>query len=302
MRRKYHLLDVFTDTPFAGNPLAVVVDAEGLDAPRMQAIAREFNLSETVFLLEPRNPVNTARARIFTPVAELPFAGHPTVGAAALIAKLRAPELLGSEDLIVVIEQPIGDITCNVRGPRGKPLHASFDIPRLPTRLADPADAATLAAALSLAPEDIGFDAHRPSVWTAGNPFAFVPVANRAAIARARANPALFEATFGDSVVGAFLYTADCEREGSDVHARMFAPAQGIAEDPATGSAAAAFAGVATAWEAPEDGVHAIVIEQGFAMGRPSIIQLGVDIVDGAIVAASVGGAVTRVAEGTIEA
>ena len=129
-----------------------------------------------------------------------------------------------------------------------------------------------------------------------------MPVANRAAIARARANPALFEATFGDSVVGAFLYTADCEREGSDVHARMFAPAQGIAEDPATGSAAAAFAGVATAWEAPEDGVHAIVIEQGFAMGRPSIIQLGVDIVDGAIVAASVGGAVTRVAEGTIEA
>jgi trans-2,3-dihydro-3-hydroxyanthranilate isomerase len=302
LRRKFHTLDVFTDTPFAGNPLAVVVDTESLDAARMQAIAREFNLSETVFLLEPRDPVNTARLRIFTPMAELPFAGHPTVGAAALIARLRAPELLGREDILVVLEEEIGNIICNVRGQRGKPLYASFDIPRLPERVRELVDLDAIAGALSIERDDIGFDAHAPGVWTAGNPMAFVPVRSRDAIARARTDASRFEQAFGPGANGAFLYTAQVEREGSDVHARMFAPAHGITEDPATGSAAAAFAGVAVAFENPEDGTHAIVIEQGFEMGRPSIIHLGVEVADGTLVAASIGGQVVRVSEGTIEA
>ncbi len=302
MRLKFHTLDVFTDVPYAGNPLAVVEGADGLDAARMQSIAREFNLSETVFLLEPRDPVNTARLRIFTPVGELPFAGHPTVGAAALIAKLRAPELLGREDIRVVLEEIIGDVICNARGPRGKPLYASFNLPRLPERVYDLADMAAIAAALSIAPEDIGFGAHRPGVWSAGTPMAFVPLASREAVGRARPVADHYERAFGAGIVGAYLYAAQCEREGSDIHARMFAPAHGIPEDPATGAAAAAFAGVAVAFEAPEDGTHDIVIEQGFEMGRPSLIHLSVEVENSELVAASVGGAVVRVGEGHIEA
>lgn len=302
MRLKYHVLDVFTDTPFAGNPLAVVVDADGLSPERMQAVAREFNLSETVFLLEPRNPVHTARARIFTPTAELPFAGHPTVGAAALICRLRARDMLGREDILVVIEEEIGAIVCSVRGGRDRPIRASFDIPRLPERICDLTTRDAIAQALSLAVDDIGFEAHTPGVWSAGNPLAFIPVATREAIGRAKPRADLFATAFGEGVVGAYLYTAQVEREGSDVHARMFAPTHGIAEDPATGSAAAAFAGVAIAFEQPEDGAHALTIEQGFEMGRPSLINLGVEVAGGALIAATVGGPVVFIAEGTIEA
>lgn len=272
MRRAYHILDVFTDTPFAGNPLAVVVDAAGLDAARMQAIAREFNLSETVFLRDAGDPVNTARLRIFTPNAELPFAGHPTIGAAALIAHLRAPEHIVKDELRIVLEEAVGDVVCMVRAGKMGVIYASFNIPKLPERVGALDDKAAIAAALSLEVADIGFDAHQPGVWSAGNPLAFVPIASREAIARARPDMAHFERVFGAAVVGAFLYTSEVERRGSDVHARMFAPLRGIAEDPATGSAAAAFAGVAVAYEKPEDGEHTLVIEQGFEMGRPSQI------------------------------
>jgi len=302
LRRHYHTVDVFTDTPFAGNPLAVVADADGLDEARMLAIAREFNLSETVFLLAPRDPVNTARLRVFTPGGELPFAGHPVIGAAALIGKLRAPGLLEREDILVVLETKVGAIVCNVRGLRGKPLYASFDIPRLPEHVGELSDMDAVAAALSIAPGDIGFGQHRPGLWSAGNTLAFIPIASGDAIARARPNPAVFERAFGGEALGAWLYAAQCEREGSDIHARMFAPRLGIAEDPATGSAAAAFAGLAVAFEHPEDGTHAIVIEQGFEMGRPSVINLSVEVADGALAAASIGGWVVRISDGTIEA
>ena len=132
MRRAYCLLDVFTETPLAGNPLAVVLDADRLDDARMQAIAGEFNLSETVFVFPPRNPVNAAALRIFTPDRELPFAGHPTVGAAALIAHLRAPQMLAAQDLRLVLEERVGDVVCVARHRRGQALAASFTLPRLP--------------------------------------------------------------------------------------------------------------------------------------------------------------------------
>ncbi len=135
MTRRFFTLDVFAETALAGNPLAVVLDSEGLDDRRMQAIAREFNLSETVFVFEPRNPVNTARARIFTPARELPFAGHPTVGTAALIAHMRAPDLLATQDMRIVLEEGIGDVVCVVRQRKGRALAANFDLPKLPQRL-----------------------------------------------------------------------------------------------------------------------------------------------------------------------
>jgi len=141
MARAYYTLDVFTDKALAGNPLAVVVDGEGIDDERMQAIAREFNLSETVFVRAPRNAVNTASLRIFTPSRELPFAGHPTVGTAALLAHLRAPDLLRSEDLRLVLEERIGEVVTIARHRKGEALAAYFHLPRLPKNLGEAPDA-----------------------------------------------------------------------------------------------------------------------------------------------------------------
>jgi len=302
LRCAFYTLDVFTNTRFAGNPLAVVTDCEGLSASQMQANAQEFNLSETVFVLDPLDPVNTARLRIFTPARELPFAGHPTVGAAVLIGELRAPEMLGGQGLGLVLEERIGLVFCTVRRPKLQATQASFLLPSLPECLVETLDAGAVAAALGLKAADIGFDAHRPSVWSAGNPFTFVPVASIQAIRRASPNLALFPSTFSGARPAAFLYTKDVVREGSHVHARMFAPGSGIMEDPATGSAAAAFAGVAALFEQPEDGDHLVVIEQGFEMARPSIMHLRIQIDGGALVGASLGGSAVLVSQGMIEA
>src|SRR5271154_19225 len=151
MPRRFQTLDVFTETALAGNPLAVVLDADGLDDSRMQAIAAEFNLSETVFVCEPRNAINTARVRIFTPKRELPFAGHPTVGTAALIAHRRAGGLLSAQDLRIVLGGQGGDVVCGARHREGQALAAFFELPKLPERLdgAPPSDAA-IAAGLGL--------------------------------------------------------------------------------------------------------------------------------------------------------
>ena len=189
MTRRFFTLDVFAETALAGNPLAVVLDSEGLDDRRMQAIAREFNLSETVFAFEPRNPVNTARARIFTPARELPFAGHPTVGTAALIAHMRAPDLLATQDIRIVLEEGIGDVVCVVRQRKGRALAANFGVPKLPQRLEAPPPLPEIARGLGLRPEAIGFDRHEPSLFTAGAPYLFVPVRSLDAIARVDAKP-----------------------------------------------------------------------------------------------------------------
>src|SRR5580700_6092553 len=143
MTRRFQTLDVFTETALAGNPLAVVLDAEGLDDARMQAIAGEFNLSETAFVFEPRNAINTARVRIFTPKRELPFAGHPMVGTAALIAHRRAGDLLAAQDLRIVLEEQVSDVVCVARHRQGRALAAYFELPKLPKMLdgAPPTDA-----------------------------------------------------------------------------------------------------------------------------------------------------------------
>lgn len=299
MKRRFHTLDVFTDVRLAGNPLAVVLDCDGFDAARMQAIAREFNLSETVFVLAPRDPVNTIRARIFTPAQELPFAGHPTIGTAILIASLRAPEMAG-RDLDIVIEEEVGPVRCTVRLARTGGSRASFVVPKLPERLDDPGTIAQLAQGLSLEPRDIGFDTHVSTVWSAGTPFCFVPVASLEAIARAKPTSELAGAIGVGR--GAYLYTRETAHPDNAIHARMFGVKVGIYEDPATGAAASAFAGVAASFEKPEDGSHSIVIEQGFEMGRPSLITLGMEIEGGRLVQATIGGNAVRVCDGTIEA
>jgi len=298
MRRNYHTLDVFTDAPLAGNPLAVVLDADGLDDARMQQIAREFNLPETVFVVTPRDPVNSAALRIFTPGRELPFAGHPTVGAAALLAHLRAPQLLAAQDLRLVLEETVGDVVCIARHRRGQALAAYFHLPRLPQPAGAAPSDAELAESLGLEPADIGFGAHRPTVYGAGVDFLFVPIAGAAAIAKASPDRAHWGADGGP---GVYLYTRETTRAGAAYHARMFASGWGVREDPATGSAASAFAGVVMEFDKPADGEHFVVIEQGVEMGRPSVIALGLEVEGGALRSASIGGSAVLIAEGTID-
>jgi len=299
VRLAYRRLDVFTQRPLAGNPLAVVLDADGLAAGRMLDIAREFNLSETVFLLRPRDPVNTARLRIFTPALELPFAGHPTLGAAALIAYERARDMLGQAPLRLVLEEEIGPVVCEVARVRGM-LRANFVAPRLPELIEAPLDANRLAAALGLEAGDIGFDAHRPLLASAGLPFAFIPVADRATLNRAKPDFAALAAALPMQDPAASLYTRDTSDPSHHVQARVFIPGFGGREDPATGSAAAAFAAVALRFERPGDGEHAIAIEQGYALGRPSLIAVTLRVEQGALTQVEVGGASVIVGEGVL--
>jgi trans-2,3-dihydro-3-hydroxyanthranilate isomerase len=297
LRLAYHLLDVFTDRPLTGNPLAVLPKADGLTREQMQAIAREFNLSETVFVLQPREKIHAARLRIFTPTQELPFAGHPTVGAAALIALLRAPDMIARQPLGLVLEEEIGPVACEVLRYQGT-IRARFVAPQLPQILRVLGEKEKIAAALGLTVEELGFDAHEATIASAGLAFAFAPVAGLAALNRLAPDFGAFRAAFGLERAAVCVYSRETSDPAHHVQARVFVPGSGVREDPATGSAACAFAAVACAFERPEDGEHTIVIEQGFTMGRPSRIDLTMQISNGQLTQTSVGGACVKLGEG----
>ena len=301
MQLPFHTLDVFTDTPFSGNPLAVVLDADQLTTEQMQAIAREFNLSETVFVQKPANRAHSARVRIFTPAAEIPFAGHPTAGAGILIAELRAPDPDGDLDAIIALEETIGIVRVGVRLRRGQAAFAEFDAPKLPESSGTLPPVERLAAAVGLLPREVGFANHRPTRFAAGNGFAFIPVASLDAMARASVNAEHWQAAMsGQDLVGAFLYCRDTIHTTSSFHARMFAPDLGVPEDPATGSAAVTFAGVIQHFDTLPDGHHRRVIEQGFEMGRPSLITLMLEVERGQLHNVRIGGNAVRIMEGRI--
>lgn len=295
MSRLYVVLDVFTDRPLAGNPLAVVLDAGGLDTAGMQAIAREFNLSETVFLLPPEDDARKARLRIFTPRHELPFAGHPTVGTAVLLGLMDAVAGKGREGRFEIEEQ-VGVVPCVFEATGKRSGRATFHLPKLP-QLVEPApSAAAVAAALGLDEADIGFDAHRPSRFDAGNAFTLVPVNSLDALGRATTQPAAYAEAIADR--GTFLYTRETGDPKISFRARMLR--NDGSEDPATGSAAASFAGAVAAYDQPGDGTHKVAIGQGFEMQRPSVIELGLEISSGALASAMIGGAAVVAAEGTL--
>jgi trans-2,3-dihydro-3-hydroxyanthranilate isomerase len=302
MALEFHTLDVFTDKRFAGNPLAVVLGADALTPEQMQTIAREFNLSETVFVQKPEGPTHSAKVRIFTPANELPFAGHPTIGTAVLLAELRlGGTSTGNNEALVVLEEQIGQVRVGVKFRAGKAPFAEFDAPKLPEELGPLPANEKLAAALGLIPSEIGFENHRPSIWSAGVPFAFIPVATMAAIRKASVRQPHFDGAFTAGLPrGAVLYCRETAHTTSSFHVRMFAPAMGVVEDPATGGAAAAFAGIVKSFDALPDGQHRRVIEQGFEMGRPSLINLAVDVQRGKITTVRIGGHAVRVSEGKL--
>jgi trans-2,3-dihydro-3-hydroxyanthranilate isomerase len=296
MKYPFVTLDVFTQTRFAGNSLGVVFDADGMASEKMQAVAREFGHPETVFVLKAEKTGSTARARIFTPAIEMPFAGHPTVGTALALALKR------NGGSTIVLEENIGPLQCNVNVEGEAHGRASFLLPALPRPAGPTAANVDIAAALGLKTDDIGFDGHQPSKWSIGPTFTFVPVRGIDAVRRCRVDDTQWDRAFevnGQSF--AFVFSTETENEGHHFHARMFAPRAGVREDPATGSAAAAFSGFCAQSLSLPDGKHDFVIEQGFEMGRPSLIELGVVVQNGALASGTVGGPAVIVTEGMIE-
>jgi trans-2,3-dihydro-3-hydroxyanthranilate isomerase len=301
MSRRFYTLDVFTSEILTGNPLAVVLDAQGLNDKHMQRIASEFNLSETVFVREPARTGHRASLRIFTPARELPFAGHPTVGTAVLLAILDRDGKPGEASF--VLEEKVGLVPCALEVASTEKGHARFTLPRLPERVGELPEKRKLAAALGLDPSAIGYGNHQPAVYSAGVAFGCVPLKDRAAVTRSQPNGEAFAEAFGGAADGhCFAYCADPLDRAHAYHARMFAPTMGIKEDPATGSAAAAFAGAILASDKPGDGEHRYVIEQGDAMGRPSRITLTVSVAENRLRQAMIGGEAVIVSEGRLRA
>lgn len=256
----YWIVDVFTDRRFGGNQLAVIPDACGLSGEQMQAIAREFNYSETTFVLPPERAGHTARFRIFTPTRELPFAGHPTVGTAWVLSQER-----GLAEAELGLEAGVGLLRVRLAGDQ-----ATFQVAQAPSFEDIDIPAAQLASLLGLDADDLG----PPTLASCGLAFALVPVNSLAAIGRARMSKAPDDPSFAKwpALKELYLYSFETVSPEAQLHTRMFAPSAGVAEDPATGSAASALAAWLAHAEAG-DGTFIKVIEQGLEMSRPSRIE-----------------------------
>ena len=259
-------LDVFTDTRFGGNPLAVFVDAQGLSDAQMQSLAAEMNLSETTFVLPPHDPTHTARVRIFNRTAEMPFAGHPSVGTGYVLAQRGGKGLLTLEVPAGVVEVEI------VRDKSGAPSGAVIAAPR-PLALGPEYDVETIAACCGLEPEDILTDAHRPVSASVGVEFILANVRAQA-LPKASPNLTAFRLAAeqvvpnGEAGGAERLSILIYARDGSQITARMFAPLSGTHEDAATGSANAALAALLLSLGADQTGTWEVT--QGVEMGRPS--------------------------------
>jgi trans-2,3-dihydro-3-hydroxyanthranilate isomerase len=301
MRARYLTADVFTDRRYGGNQLAVFPDARQIDPRLMQNIAREFNYSETTFVLPPDDPSHTAKVRIFTPGGELQFAGHPTIGTAHVLATIGTVALTGSETRIV-LEEGVGPVPVTIRATNGKPEFAQLSAAKLPEVGPPPPSRETLAAILSLAASDL-LDGSTPAESVScGTPFLFVPLRNRAAVGRADVRGDLWKAALSGYVTDkVFVFAMDPEHAGHHVRARMFAPGIGVPEDPATGSACVALGGYLAARDPRTDGTLRWVVEQGFEMGRPSILEVEADKKAGKTTAARVGGRTVMVCDGEME-
>ena len=300
MKVRFITTDVFTSRPFTGNQLAVLPDARAIPEELLLPIAREFNYSETTFVYPPENPAHARRVRIFTPGAELPFAGHPTIGTAVVLAAIGEIPLSGDETRIV-LEEKVGPVPVMIRARNGVASGAQLSVAKLP-EVGPPAPARiTLAELLSLEPSQLLGGTNGPQAVSCGLPFLIVPVKDRAAVAAAHIRMDVWESTLKRYWAPDVMVVArDPELDDSDLRARVFVPGLSVPEDPATGSCAAALAGYLAAREAAPNGSFRWVMEQGFEMGRPSIVELEADKRDGVVVAVRVAGDSVLVSEGSL--
>ena len=300
MKLDFVTVDVFTDRQFGGNPLAVVTNARPLSTEHMQAIAAEFNLAETTFVLPPKNAVHAAEVRIFTPKAEMPFAGHPNVGTAFVLA--RAGEIYGktiSSDRLT-FEEIAGLVHVDLLKENGLIVGARLAAPQ-PISIGEDISVEIVAAACSLKVTDLKTDVHRPCVASCGAPLLFAELASRDALARARPRPEVFAHDLPrERVAGLHLYV-EAKEQNRDIQARMFAPLHGIAEDPATGAANVALIGLLAHHRPEADLILSKTIGQGFDMGRPSLIEASAEKKAGRVLATYVGGRCVPVMSGTID-
>ena len=292
MKLNYRTVDVFTDCQFGGNPLAVVLDAQGLSTEHMQAIAAEFNYAETTFVLPPQDPRHTAQVRIFTPRAEMPFAGHPNVGTAFVLAQLG--RVTGDS---LVFEEKAGLVPMDIIREGGAVVATRLAAPQ-PLSIGQTIDPAIAAAAVGLTVDDI---VGRPVLASTGVTFVFAEVATRDALKRASGNGEVFSRHLPmDFTVGVLLYVPAPEH-GVEIQTRMFAPLYGVPEDPATGGANVTLIGLLAHLDSRADMTLTRTIGQGFDMGRPSILQVSADKKDGKVSATRIAGRCVPMMSGTID-
>lgn len=295
----FRTLDVFTDTLFGGNPLAVLTDARGLSTEQMERITREFNLSETVFILPPENPAHTRRVRIFTPGRELPFAGHPTVGTAFLLAATGMIPLTEGETRIV-LEEGVGPVAVTIQIENGAPVSAELTAAQAPEFRSDVPSAKDVAAVLSLNESDVSTGEFATEAVSCGVPFLIAPLVSRDAVSRARLDRGAFERVLsGTWAPEIFLFDVSAATNGGTVRARMFAPDLGIGEDPATGSAAVCLAAY-LAKRAADGAALRWTVVQGVEIGRPSTLLISAERKNGVVATVRVAGKSVLVSEGTL--
>jgi trans-2,3-dihydro-3-hydroxyanthranilate isomerase len=300
MRYRYHTADVFTTERFGGNQLAVIPEATGLTPAQMQQIAREFNYSETVFILPPRDPSCLARLRIFTPDEELPFAGHPTIGAAFVLHRL-AGQAGGAGGDSILLDEDAGPVQVAIEtGPAGS-FRATLTTPRLPEYRSLEIPATDLARVIGLpTAELLGGDYH-PQAVSCGLPFLIIPLRSRAAVGGLQLDLALWQRLLAPTWAPMLALFSFEDGSAADLHVRVLCPGLGISEDPATGSAAAALGGYLAPRHPLDNGSLRWTIEQGIEMGRPSRLEVAVDKLDSRITAVRVGGSAIAVMDGEIE-
>ena len=322
MKLPFYTLDVFTNRTFGGNPLAVFPNATHLPSELMQRIALEMNLSETVFIGPPETEAGTARVRIFTPRQEVPFAGHPTVGAAIFLAdeitSSEGDEIRGqtftkppvqtppNSELTLVLEENVGPVPVEVRFEANVPVFAKFTTALLSEHRPNPHPISEVAALIGVEESDIGGGPFRPELEieqvSCGLEYFIIPVRTLEAVRRSSLDSARWKKMLSDSWAK-FVYVVcmEAEGEGVDVHVRMYAPGSGVPEDPATGSAAAALGGYLSAADGTSEASLSWTVEQGIEMGRPSILHVEADRRHGVTSAIRVGGSAVRVSRGTME-
>lgn len=300
MKVQFQTVDVFTDRQFGGNPVAVIPDARGLSDGQLQAIANEFNLAETTFVLPPDDPANTARVRIFTPRAEMPFAGHPNVGTAFVLARQGSVFGASLDRRNIVFEEMAGLVRIAIDTADGLITGAALAAPQQ-FRVIRNFDVAPVARACSLDPSDIELRRHPPCLASCGAPFAIAEVRDRGALRRAQQRMDVFLSDFPRAeVTGIHLYVEDAE-EGADFQSRMFAPLHGVFEDPATGSANVALIGLLAHLRGESSLRLEASIGQGVDLGRPSLMRAVAEKVDGAVTRTLIGGGCKPVMSGWID-